>query len=61
LLIAKQSATKRRLLLLKKQSQTPAHTVSHKETVYGIRKTYDITDEDLKLIHFRKDGLQLVK
>tara|TARA_R110002126_G_scaffold284572_1_gene434368 strand:- start:315 stop:2264 length:1950 start_codon:yes stop_codon:yes gene_type:complete len=63
LLIAKQSATKKEIAaaVQKTNASTHSHTVSAKETMYGISKTYDITEEDLKKSNpfLEKDGLQI--
>ena len=63
LLIAKQSDSKKEIatVVQKTNSGARSHTVTAKETLYGIGKTYDISDDDLKKANpfLEKDGLQI--
>ncbi|MBC5841127.1 LysM peptidoglycan-binding domain-containing protein [Flavobacterium sp. F-380] len=63
LLIAKQSDSKKEIatVVQKTNSGARSHTVTAKETLYGIGKTYDISDDDLKKANpfLEKDGLKI--
>jgi LysM repeat protein len=62
LLIGKQSvATTPVASASKTNAAARSHTVAAKETLYGIEKTYNISDEDLKKANpfLEKDGLQI--
>lgn len=61
LLITNQSVAKTTVATAKTNAVTRSHTVIAKETLYGIEKTYDILDADLKKANpfLEKDGLQI--
>jgi LysM repeat protein len=62
LLIGKQSAAITTVAsAVKTNAAVRSHTVASKETLYGIEKTYNISDEDLKKANpfLEKDGLKI--